>query len=158
MVYVFRRHMPWITTLFVGLTLVAAGLFFVIEGLNTRDEVKQQLVDEQITTTDDSAIPGVPVNSAATAKAQADAIKSHTLGRWGPYSQLDREDPRRASTIDGVALRTALNLAVVGFGVTDLVIGAGIIILIAGVASVALGTPTVYYMAGLVVPRVDRQQ
>jgi hypothetical protein len=46
-----------------------------------------------------------------------------------------------------------LNLAVVGFGVTDLVIGAGLIILMAGVASVALGTPTVYYMAGLVVPR-----
>ena len=51
MVYVLRRHLPWITTLLVGLALVAAGLFFVIEGLNTRDEVKQQLVDEQITPT-----------------------------------------------------------------------------------------------------------
>ena len=64
----------------------------------------------------------------AQTKAQADVIKNHALGRWGPYSQLDREDPRRVAFIDGVALRTALNLAVVGSGVTDLVIGAGVII------------------------------
>ena len=47
----------------------------------------------------------------------------------------------------------ALILAEVGFGVTEMPIGAGIIIVIAGVASVALGAPTVFYMAGVVVPR-----
>ena len=51
----------------------------------------------------------------------------------------------------------ALNLAVVGFGVAWLAIGVGIIILIAGVASAALGAPTIYYMAGVVVPRIDTQ-
>ena len=47
----------------------------------------------------------------------------------------------------------ALNLAVVGFGMTKLVIAAGENILLAEAASVALGHPTVYCTPGVVVPR-----
>jgi hypothetical protein len=44
-------------------------------------------------------------------------------------------------------------MAVMGFGVTDLVIGGGLIILLAGVATVALATPSLYMLAGLLVPQ-----
>jgi hypothetical protein len=106
---------------------------------------------EQIVTSQDASIPGVIVDDAETARAQADVIKEHTLGTWGPYSELPREDPRRAQFVDGVALRTALNMAVMGFGITDLVIGAGVIVIIAGVATIALATPALYFLAGMVV-------
>lgn len=158
MLWFIRRHAPWITCMIVGFTLVAGGLFFIIAGNSTRSEVRQQLVDEQITTSSEAAVPGVLVDDAKSAKAQADLIKKHTLGTWGPYSELPRDDPRRVTFIDGVALRTALNLAVVGFGVTDLVIGAGVIILVAGAVTVVLGTPTLYYVAGLVVPPVNHSK
>jgi hypothetical protein len=118
-----------------------------------RDEIRDELRAEQITTSQDARIPGVLVDDAETARAQADVIKQHTLGTWGPYSQLPREDPRRAQFIDGVALRTALNMAVMGFGVTDLIIGAGVLVLAAGAATVLLATPGLYFLAGIVVSR-----
>ncbi len=93
------------------------------------------------------------MEDAETARAQADAINEHTLGRWGPYSQPPREDPRRAQYIDGVALRTALNLAVMGFGITDLLVGLGAILIVAGGATVGLATPALYFLAGMVVAR-----
>jgi hypothetical protein len=137
----------------LGLLLVAGGAYMVISGLDVRAEIRDELRAEQITTSQDARLPGVLVADAETARAQADVIKEHTLGTWGPYSQLPRDDPRRAQFIDGVALRTALNMAVMGFGVTDLVIGAGVLVLVAGLATLTLATPGLYFLAGIVVPR-----
>jgi hypothetical protein len=151
--YFFRRHAPWISSGILGLLLVIGGAYMVIQGLSVRNEIRDELRAEQITTSQDARIPGVLVDDAETARAQADVIKQHTLGTWGPYSQLPREDPRRAQFIDGVALRTALNMAVMGFGVTDLIIGAGVLVLAAGAATVLLATPGLYFLAGIVVSR-----
>jgi hypothetical protein len=153
MSYFFRRHAPWVSSLLVGVLLVIGGLVFVVQGTSARDEIRDELRAEQVMTSQDASIPGVLVEDAETAKAQADAIKTHTLGTWGPYSQLPRDDPRRAQFIDGVALRTALNMAVMGFKMTDLVIAAGAILLLAGLATVALATPALYMLAGVVVQR-----
>lgn len=154
MMFTLRRHGPWASAAFLGLTLLAAGIFALVEGLDTRAEVRDQLVDEQIVTSQDARIPGVLVTDAETARAQADVIKAHTLGTWGPYSELARDDPQRVAFIDGVALRTALNLAVVGFGITDLVVGMAIILIIAGAATVVLAAPALYLLAGMAVRRV----
>ena len=153
--YFLRRHAPWIASLILGISLAAGGIYMVTQGMSVRTEIRDQLRDEKITTSADASIPGVLVEDAKTAKAQADAIKQHTLGTWGPYSELPRDDPRRAQFIDGVTLRSSLNMAVMGFGVTDLVIGAGVTILVAGLATVGLATPGIYYLAGMVVPRPD---
>jgi hypothetical protein len=151
--YFFRRHAPWIASGVLGLLLLIGGGYMVVQGLSVRSEIQDELRAEQITTGQEAAVPGVLVEDAETARAQADLIKEHTLGTWGPYSQLPREDPRRAQFVDGVALRTALNMAVMGFGVTDLVIGAGALVLLAGVATLGLATPGLYFLAGMVVPR-----
>ena len=155
--YFVRRHLPWISTLVIGLVLSALGLFFIFSGMSARDEIRDQLRDEQVMTSADASIPNVPVQDEKTARAQAEAIKHHTLGTWGPYSQLPKDDPRRAQFIDGVALRTALNMAVMGFGITDLVIGAGVIVLIAGVATLMLATPALYILAAVVMPKPTRE-
>jgi hypothetical protein len=150
--YFARRHLPWLSSLAIGLVLLAGGGFMVLSGIETRDSIREELLAEQIKTSGDAPRPGVLVEDAETAQMQADVIKEHTLGTWGPYSQLPREDPRRAQFIDGVALRTALNMAVMGFGITDLLIGAGLLIVLAGAATILLATPGLYWLAGVVVP------
>ena len=128
-------------------------------GVATRNEIRDEMRAEQVMTSADTARPGVLVQDAETARMQADAIKEHTLGTWGPYSALPRDDPRRAQFIDGVALRSALNMAVMGFGITDLLVGAGLMIVLAGVATVGLATPGLYLLAGIVTkPEVDAVQ
>jgi hypothetical protein len=151
------RHAPWISTAFIGVILVAGGVFLVVKGIDARNEIQRELRAEQVITSADARTPGVLVEDSDTARAQADVIKDHTLGRWGPYSKLPREDPRRASFIDGVALRTALNMSVMGFALADLAIAGGIIILIAGGASIALAAPAIYFLAGMVVPAVRKE-
>lgn len=153
MTFFLKRHLPWVSSVAIGALLVSVGVVFIVMGKGTRDEITRQLRDEQVMTTADSAIPGVLVQSEETARAQADAIKKHTLGTWGPYSQLPRDDPRRAQFIDGVALRTALNMSVMGYEVTNLVIAGGAIILIAGIATMLLASPALYMLAGVVVKK-----
>ena len=148
--YFARRHLPWIAAAALGLALAGAGAFLIVSGMQTRDYITDQLRDEQVTTSKDASIPGVPVDDEQTAESQANAIKEHTLGTWGPYSQLPKDDPRRAQFIDGVALRTALNMSVMGFRITDLVIGTGVIVLVAGLATLLLATPGLYFLAGMV--------
>jgi len=155
--YLLLRHSPWLSALALGLVLLAAGAFTLVRALDVRQQIRQELRDEQVVTSQDARIPGVLVQDARTAKAQADAIKQHTLGTWGPFSQLPRDDPRRPQFIDGVALRTALNLAVMGFGIADLLLGLGAILLVAGAATVALATPALYFLAGMVVRRPQAQ-
>jgi hypothetical protein len=152
-VYFVKRHLPWLGALALGLLLAASGAYMIVQGMDVRDQIADELRAEQITTSNDASIPGVLVDDEDTAKAQADVIKKHTLGTWGPYSQLPREDPRRAQFIDGVALRSSLNMAVMGFGIAQLVIGAGALVLIAGLATLALAAPALYMLAGMVVPR-----
>ena len=151
MQYFLRRHAPWVSSLVLGLLLVVGGAYMVIQGVSVRNELRDELRDEQIVTSADASIPGAIVDDAETARAQADVIKEHTLGRWGPYNELPRDDPRRAQFIDGVTLRTALNLSVMGFGVTQLVIGAGLLVLLAGLATLLLATPGLYFLAGMVI-------
>lgn len=151
--YFVTRHLPWIASLAIGAILLGGGMLMVVRGIATRNLIQEELRSEQVMTAGDTARPGVLVEDAATAQMQADTIKHHTLGTWGPYSQLPKEDPRRAQFIDGVALRTALNMAVMGFGITDLLVGAGLIIVLAGVASIALATPGLYLLAGMIADR-----
>lgn len=148
-----RRHGPWLSIAIVGILLVAAGLFMIVRGSEAWAEIEGELRAEEVMTSGDAAIRGVLVTDAATARAQADVIKEHTLGRWGPYSSLERDDPRRASFIDGVALRSALNMAVMGFSLAELAIGTGIIILIAGAATLLFAVPTLHILAGQIVPK-----
>lgn len=154
--YFLRRHGPWIASLILGLALAGGGIYMIAQGISVRNEIRDQLRDEQVVTSADARIPGVLVQDEETAKAQADAIKEHTLGTWGPYSQLPKDDPRRAQFIDGVTLRSSLNMAVMGFGITKLIIGTGALVLVAGLATVVLATPALYWLAGMVVNQKDR--
>lgn len=143
------RQFSWILGLLIGLALVAGGSFFIAKGVATKAQIRAALLEEQITTSADAekvgGRQGVLVSDPKTAQWQSDTIKLHTLGRWGPYSKMAREDPNRQTYINGVALRTALNLAILGFGVADMAIGTGAFIILAGVATLGVAVPVLYW-------------
>jgi hypothetical protein len=166
------RHWFWITPVLLGIAFIAGGLFMMSEGRAAKDEVRDALVRENITTSADAAIPGVLVNSADTAKAQADVIEKHalesaegdtysTVGRYiaadgvsvtsdSKLALLDPEgkpvaNPVRNTIFQSVALRTSLNLAVMGFRVSDLVIGLGVFMIVMGAVTVLFLAPAVYW-------------
>ena len=130
----------------LGLAMVGIGGIFVAKGLDVKAEIQAELLQEQVTTGQDASIPGVMVQDSTTAKAQQDAITAHTYGEWGPYSGLDREDPRRDVYLKGLTLRNSLNLAIMGFGVADLAIGTGVIAIVLGLAMTGFAIPIMYVM------------
>ncbi len=143
------RHYIWLVPVVLGIAFVAGGIYMVSEGNSAKSELRDAIVAENIITPEDASIPNVLVNSAATAKAQADVIEMHYLNITDgkTYSELDREDPLRSTALTAANLRTSLNLVVMGFKVSDLVIGMGAFMILIGGTFVVFVGPAVYYSA-----------
>ena len=143
------RHFIWLAPLALGFVFVVGGIYMISEGNAAKDEVRSALVAENIITSDDASIQGVLVNSEATARSEAAVIDMHVLEITGGkrYADLDRDDPLRDTALRAVNLRTSLNLAVMGFNVSDLVIGMGVFMVVIGGAFVLFMAPAVYYSA-----------
>src|SRR3990172_4767871 len=77
---------------FVGLVFVGAGIYTTVQGFNAKDQVRAELVAQNITTTEDAAIPNARVDDAATADAMADIIGVHALEATGgrTYAAMGR--------------------------------------------------------------------
>ena len=175
-VFNLARHWFWLVPVVLGLAFIGGGLYMVREGNDAKDEVRDAIVRGNITTSEDASIPNVRVDSAATAKAQALAIEAHTLETTGgeTYSTVDRyiaangvdttsnreealigpdgnpvANPARNTAFQSAALRTSLNLAVMGFKVSDLVIGMGFFMVAVGGTFILFLAPAVYYAADL---------
>ena len=128
------KSLPAVIALLLSLVLVGAGAVMIIQGLDARSEVRTALVAENITTPDDASIPGVPVDSAATAMSQAEIIQEHTLEATEDrtWADMDREDPQRPFYLSAVTLRTSLMSAYMAFKLADLVIGLGALFAVIG--------------------------
>lgn len=143
------RHYIWIAPLVLGLVFIGGGIYMLTEGIRAKDEVRDAIVSENIITSEDSSIPNVLVESAETAKAESDVIEVHYLEITGgkTYAELDRDDPNRDTAFRAVQLRTSLNLAVMGFRVSDLVIGMSIFMIVVGGTFIVFMAPAVFYSA-----------
>jgi hypothetical protein len=132
-----QTKLPAIIAMVLSLVLVGAGVVLVTQGLIAKSDVRTALEAERITTPDDATIPNVPVNSAATALAQAEIIQLHALeateGRT--WADMDREDPMRPFYLSAVTLRTSLMSAYMAFKLADLVTGLGALFLVIGLGS-----------------------
>jgi hypothetical protein len=165
----------------LGVTFVAGGAYTVFRGFDAKDQVRKELIAQNITTPDDATIPGVQVNSVATARSMADIIDHHARdGASGlTYSQMGRfmaanGDPAGTSDAEAAlvddsgnpvpnalrntafqasALRTSLYTSVMAFEVSTLVIGLGLMI---GALGLALGGVGIA-LGGLVIPSLARK-
>jgi hypothetical protein len=72
--------------LVVGVAFVAGGVYMFLEGRDAHNDVRDSIVREDITVSEDApAFGGAQVDSAAKADAQAQAILEHTLAATGGY-------------------------------------------------------------------------
>lgn len=127
----------------LGALIMAAGLVLTLSGAATWGLVQTSLADERITVADDAArFAGEPVDGPFTAYYQADIIEQHALeiSEGKTYAELDREDPRRATVMDGSFLRASLFTSVLSFGVAAMAMGLGLLFAATGYAVRRIGT------------------
>lgn len=80
------RHWVWLMPAVVGIAFIVGGAYMAIEGRNAHDDVRDSIVREEITVSDDAeSFAGETVDSASKAEAQADVILEHTLAATGGY-------------------------------------------------------------------------
>lgn len=139
----------------LGVVLLVAGGYTAFRGFEAKDLVRTELIAQNITTPEDASIPNARVDSPATAQSMADIIDKHALEATGgkTYSEMDREDPKRATAFQASALRTSLYTSVMAFNVGDLVIGLGALIAVLGIAIGGVGIA----LEGLVVPALAKR-
>jgi hypothetical protein len=146
-------------TVLLGFVILAAGLFMLWQGWDTRVQVQEglraenlEVSDPEILLTYENArapegveVPTVMIDTAAEAGAQAEVIRRHTLAMTGgkTYSELDREDPLRATYITSVTLQTSLRLAQVSLEITRLILGMGVAFAGFGLYILVVGVPLV---------------
>ena len=142
-----KRHL-WAGALALGLLFVGLGILFIYTGLEAKNMITNELVAQDINLSKDAVefggTPGDLVNNASSAEIEAKIITLHTDGKYGVYSSLERDDPHRADIIKGLSLRNSLNMAVMGYGIANLAIGSGAVIILMGAGTLALATPVLY--------------
>ncbi|MDO8613248.1 MAG: hypothetical protein Q7R32_10570, partial [Dehalococcoidia bacterium] len=143
------RHWFWLAPAILGIVFIASGVYMILQGQDAKDEVRDAIYRENITTSEDASIPNQRVDDADTATAQAEVIEGHVLKITGgkTYAELDREDPNRPVVLNSVSLRTALNMAVMGFKVSDHVAGMGVFMVVIGITHILFLAPAVYWAA-----------
>jgi hypothetical protein len=120
-----------------GLIVAIIGAIMLVGGAGTWILVQNQLSDEQITVAEDaSSNAGKTVNGPFTAYSQAQIIQQHSLelAEGKTYAQLDREDPKRATVMNGSFLRASLFTSVLAFGVSAMAMGLGLVQILLGIS------------------------
>lgn len=165
----------------LGVVFAGSGIYTVYRGFDAKDQVKTELVAQNITTPDDASIPGVQVNNVSSARSMADIIGHHAEEATGgvTYAEMGRfmaanGDPAgtsdeaaalmgddgkpvanalRNTAFQASALRTSLYTSVMAFEISNLVVGLGLMILVLGFAVGGLGIA----LGGLVIPTLARK-
>jgi hypothetical protein len=144
------------TAKWISIVVMVIGSVMVLAGAVTYAQVSSTLAAERITVADDASCQaGNTVTGPYAAYCQADIIAHHALEATGglTYAELDREDPLRATAMNGSFLRASLFTSVLAFGVAALAVGIGIVFILVGVAILSLsGRPVVAQVEPTLVP------
>ncbi len=124
------------TAKWISIVVMVVGALMVLAGAVTYGMVSSTLADERITVSEDACLGGQSVSGPFTAYCEAMIIEKHALEATGgkTYAELDREDPLRATAMNGSFLRASLFTSVLAFGVAAMAIGVGIVFILIGVA------------------------
>ena len=113
-----------------GLIVAIIGAIMFVGGAATWVLVQSELSGENITVSEDAASnAGKDVNGPLTAYSEAQIIEQHALEASGgkTYAELDREDPVRATVMNGSFLRASLFTSVLAFGVSAMAMALGLV-------------------------------
>ena len=135
-----------VLALIIGILLLAGGIWGIAF-------TYKSVAQEKIITAEDASIPNKPVRGPFTLKSQAEAIRGHVLKMTDgkTYAEMPRQIPKLDSSgkpvldekgepvmvsndarniwITATTLITALNLAIMGYVVSGLVLGLVLIVI-----------------------------
>jgi hypothetical protein len=120
-----------------SLVAIVVGIVMAVAGIATWVVVSNTLSDQKIVVSDDAnCLAGDEVDGPFSAFCQADVIDKHTQAITGglTYSELDKEDPNRATAMDSAFLQASLFTSVVAFGVAGMAFVLGIVLILIGLA------------------------
>ena len=125
----------------VAVAALVMGIVFVVQGVTKAEWMKDAMRVEQVTVgLDESAVAaGDVVDSAKEAQAAGDEIREHRRGIAPTYGDLlgggrfDAGNTTHLSYAQALNMENYLYLAVLGFGVTEMVIAAGAFMIMTGV-------------------------
>jgi hypothetical protein len=163
----------------VGVAFLVGGAYTAVRGIQARGQVRAELLEQNITTPEDAAIPNARVQDANTAHAMAEIIGVHADEATGgrSYAELGRfltpdggdtsdeaaalkdengnpvANPLRDVAFQAATLQSSLHEAHLAYNVSELVIGIGAMILVLGLVIGGLGVS----FGGLRLPELARK-
>ena len=119
----------------LAVLVMIGGVVLALGGAATWGLVQTSLAAEKITVAEDARwFAGDAVDGPFTAYSEADIIEHHAMeaSQGKTYAELDREDPVRATVMNGSFLRASLFTSVVSFGIAAMAMGMGALFLLIG--------------------------
>ena len=127
-----------ILVIVLGIVAVAVGGVFVQLGFDRANLITQAMVDQKITYGGAGGeITGI-IDTPQEAQVMADVLQEHSR-ELGIYSELERDDPNRQQILNALTMTNSLQMAVMGYGLTDVVKGTGAFMILAGATFVLIG-------------------
>jgi len=168
-----------IALMVLGLVFVASGGYTIFRGFDAKDQVRDELIAQNIVTPEDASIPNAQVKGPKTAESMANIIQVHANESTGgrPYSEIGRflavgggdtsneaealkddqgrpvANPVRNVAFQAATLRTSLYTSIMAWNVGDLVIGLGLMIVVLGFSVGGLGVA----LGAMAIPALARR-
>lgn len=142
-----------------GVVSLVIGIVFIAQSVSVKAMITEGLAAEGQTSQlpaegEEGYFEGNVVDTAEEAAAVAEYLLGHIhdLGESGgtsTYGNLERGSEDRATYLDGFTLVMGLNLAVMGFGVAQIALASGVVMITTGLSLGAAGF-IVYRLGGRV--------
>ncbi len=127
-----------------GLVSLVIGIIFVVQSISVKALVTEGLAAEGQTSQlpeegEDGYFEGNVVDTASEAAVVVEYLIEHLhdIGESGgtsTYGNLERGSDERATYLDGFTLVTGLNLAITAFGVAQIALASGVVMITSGLA------------------------
>lgn len=126
----------------LGVLAIVIGIVFLVQGFSKNALIQERMKVEKVTIALDPQNPDklTQINNADDAQKAADLISEHRRGIAPTYQDLlgsgryDPTNPKHLTYSQAMNLENYLYMAVVAFGLIQVVLGAGAFMIISGIA------------------------
>jgi hypothetical protein len=131
-----------VVVLLLGLVSLALGGFFVQLGIQKANYLTEKMAAQNITYTGAGGAINGAIDTPQEAQAMADVLQEHSAA-IGNYSKLAKDDPNRQQILNAMTMTTSLELAVMGFGLTQVVEASGAFMILVGLGFLLVSVPAI---------------
>lgn len=139
-----KRLIP-LMVIVLGIISIIIGFVFVGQSVAKKNLVTQQMLSENVKLALAEGAETTLIDNTASAQAAADIIREHRRSIAPTYQDLlgdgryDPTNPQHLSYAQAINMENYLYLGVLAFGLTDVVLGSGVIMIITGFALAGTG-------------------